>query len=92
VEENMRTNIDLDDTLVKKAMEISGQSTKKAAINTILSEYIRKYNQKKHIKIPWDKNLGRRSRKDERRKINGYYSRFIGLDRFFQFLPIEGIG
>jgi Arc/MetJ family transcription regulator len=42
----MRTNIDLDDTLVKKAMEISGQNTKKGAINTILHEYIRKYNQK----------------------------------------------
>jgi Arc/MetJ family transcription regulator len=46
----MRTNIDLDDTLVKKAMEISGQNTKKAAINTILSEYIRKYNQKNILK------------------------------------------
>jgi Arc/MetJ family transcription regulator len=46
LEGSMRTNIDLDDTLVKKAMEISGQHTKKAAINTILSEYIRKYNQR----------------------------------------------
>jgi Arc/MetJ family transcription regulator len=50
LEENMRTNIDLDDTLVKKAMEISGQNTKKAAINAILSEYIRKYNQKNILK------------------------------------------
>jgi Arc/MetJ family transcription regulator len=32
----MRTNIDLDDTLVKKAMGITGQKTKKGAINTIL--------------------------------------------------------
>jgi Arc/MetJ family transcription regulator len=46
----MRTNIDLDDILVKKAMEISGQNTKKAAINTILSEYIRKHNQKNILK------------------------------------------
>jgi Arc/MetJ family transcription regulator len=46
----MRTNIDLDDALVKQAMEISGQNTKKAAINTILSEYIRKYNQKNILK------------------------------------------
>jgi Arc/MetJ family transcription regulator len=46
----MRTNIDLDDTLVKKAMEIIGQNTKKAAINTILSEYIRKHNQKNILK------------------------------------------
>ncbi|MDR1466507.1 MAG: type II toxin-antitoxin system VapB family antitoxin [Treponema sp.] len=42
----MRVNIDSDDTLVKKAMEISGQNTQKAAINIILSEYIRKHNQK----------------------------------------------
>jgi Arc/MetJ family transcription regulator len=57
----MRTNIDLDDTLVKKAMEISGQSTKKAAINTILNEYIRKYNQKNILKYRgtkiWEGNL-----------------------------------
>ena len=50
LEEKMRTNIDLDDTLVEKAMEISGQNTKKAAINTILGEYIRKYNQKNILK------------------------------------------
>jgi Arc/MetJ family transcription regulator len=46
----MRTNIDLDETLVKKAMEISGANTKKAAINMILSEYIRKNNQKNILK------------------------------------------
>jgi Arc/MetJ family transcription regulator len=46
----MRTNIDLDETLVKKAMEISGTNTKKAAINMILSEYIRKNNQKNILK------------------------------------------
>jgi Arc/MetJ family transcription regulator len=46
----MRTNIDLDDTLVKKTMEFSGNNTKKAAINTLLSDYIRKYNQKNILK------------------------------------------
>jgi Arc/MetJ family transcription regulator len=49
-EEIMRTNIDLDDTLVKKAMEISGMNTKKAAINLILNEYVRKNNQKNILK------------------------------------------
>jgi Arc/MetJ family transcription regulator len=46
----MRTNIDLDETLVKKAMEISGTNTKKAAIHMILSEYIRKNKQKNILK------------------------------------------
>jgi Arc/MetJ family transcription regulator len=50
LEEIMRTNIDLDDTLVKKAMEISGMNTKRAAINLILKEYVRKNNQKSILK------------------------------------------
>jgi Arc/MetJ family transcription regulator len=50
LEEVMRTNIDLDDTLVKKAMEISGMNTKRAAINLILNEYVRKNNQKNILK------------------------------------------
>jgi Arc/MetJ family transcription regulator len=50
LEKIMRTNIDLDDTLVKKAMEISGMNTKRAAINLILNEYVRKNNQKNILK------------------------------------------
>jgi Arc/MetJ family transcription regulator len=47
---SMRTNIDLDEILVKKAMEISGIDTKKAVIHMLLSEYIRKNNQKNILK------------------------------------------
>jgi Arc/MetJ family transcription regulator len=36
----MRTNVDLDDSLVKEAMKISGMSTKKAVLNMALKEYI----------------------------------------------------
>jgi Arc/MetJ family transcription regulator len=46
----MRTNIDLDDNLVKKAMEITGMNTKKAVINMILNDYIRRNNQKNLLK------------------------------------------
>jgi Arc/MetJ family transcription regulator len=46
----MRTNIDLDETLVKKAMEISGVNTKRAVINMILTDYIKKNNQKNILK------------------------------------------
>jgi Arc/MetJ family transcription regulator len=57
----MRTNIDLDETLVKKAMKISGITTKKAVINMILSDYIRKNNQKNILKYRgkkiWDGDL-----------------------------------
>ena len=37
----MRTNIDLDDALVKKAMELTNISTKKALINKALEELIK---------------------------------------------------
>jgi Arc/MetJ family transcription regulator len=46
----MRTNIDLDENLVKKAMEITGMNTKKAVINMILNDYIRRNNQKNILK------------------------------------------
>ncbi|MDR3123808.1 MAG: type II toxin-antitoxin system VapB family antitoxin [Treponema sp.] len=47
----MRTNIDLDEVLVKRAMEISGIDTKKAVIHMLLSEYIRKNNQKNILEL-----------------------------------------
>jgi Arc/MetJ family transcription regulator len=57
----MRTNMDLDDTLVKEAMRISGMSTKKAVLNMALKEYIRKNNLKKILKYKgsnvWEGNL-----------------------------------
>jgi Arc/MetJ family transcription regulator len=63
----MRTNVELDDTLVKKAMEISGINTKKAVLNMVLKEYIRKNNLKKILKYRgagiWEGNL------DEMRKM-----------------------
>jgi Arc/MetJ family transcription regulator len=46
----MRTNIDLDDTLIKKAMEITGVNTKKAVVNMILTDYIKRNNQKNILK------------------------------------------
>jgi Arc/MetJ family transcription regulator len=36
----MRTNIDLDENLVKKAMEITGMNTKKAVINMMIINLI----------------------------------------------------
>ena len=57
----MRTNIDIDDTLVHEAMVISGINTKKAVINMALEEYIKANNRKKIIKYRgkniWEGNL-----------------------------------
>ena len=57
----MRTNVDLDDTLVAQAMKISGINTKRAVLNMVLKEYIRKNNLKKILKYKgsnvWEGNL-----------------------------------
>jgi len=57
----MRTNIDLDDTLVKKAMKITRISTKKALINKALEELIKSNYRKEMLKYIdsniWEGNL-----------------------------------
>lgn len=57
----MRTNVDLDDTLVAQAMKISGINTKRAVLNMVLKEYIRKNNLKRILKYKgsnvWEGNL-----------------------------------
>ena len=42
----MRTNVELDDVLVKKAMKITKISTKKALINKALEELIKSNSRK----------------------------------------------
>jgi Arc/MetJ family transcription regulator len=53
--------VDLDDTLVNQAMKISGISTKKAVLNMVLKEYIKKNNLKRILKYRgsniWEGNL-----------------------------------
>ncbi|GHV47428.1 DUF2191 domain-containing protein [Spirochaetia bacterium] len=57
----MRTNVDLDDALVTQAMKISGINTKRAVLNMVLKEYIRKNNLKRILKYKgsnvWEGNL-----------------------------------
>ena len=57
----MRTNIDLDDVLVKKAMNITRITTKKALINKALEELIKSNARKEMLKYidsgVWEGNL-----------------------------------
>jgi Arc/MetJ family transcription regulator len=46
----MKTYIDLDETLIQRAMEISGIDTQNAVINMLLNEYVKKNNQKNILK------------------------------------------
>lgn len=46
----MKTVIDMDETLVKAAMEISGAATKKALVNMALAEYVNRNKQRNILK------------------------------------------
>jgi Arc/MetJ family transcription regulator len=47
----MRTNIELDDVLVKKAMDLTKISTKKALINRALEELVKSNTRKEMLKF-----------------------------------------
>jgi Arc/MetJ family transcription regulator len=57
----MRMNIDLDETLVEQAMAVTGQRTKKAAIEEALRRLIRAHEQKQAIEdlrgLGWEGDL-----------------------------------
>ena len=57
----MRTNIDIDDKLLKEAMKISKVKSKKDLVNHALEELIRLNKRKKMLslfgKVKWEGNL-----------------------------------
>jgi Arc/MetJ family transcription regulator len=57
----MRTNIDIDDELLTKAMEATGATTKKATVEQALRQTVRNYEARKAIAelrgIGWEGDL-----------------------------------
>jgi Arc/MetJ family transcription regulator len=57
----MRTNIDIDDDLMKAAMEATGKKTKKAVVEEVLRELIRYKTQLSILdlagKVRWEGDL-----------------------------------
>ena len=54
----MATNLSLDPALIDRALEVSGERTKKAAVTRALQEFIARRGQKRVIelmgKLEWD--------------------------------------
>ena len=54
----MATNLALDPQLIERALKVSGEKTKKAAVTRALEEFVARRNQKKLIelmsKLEWD--------------------------------------
>lgn len=59
----MKTNIQIDDVLVKEGFRLTGFKTKKDLVNHALSELVRRKNQKKILslkgKIEWQGDLNK---------------------------------
>jgi hypothetical protein len=55
----MATNLSLDPELLERALEVSGEKTKKAAVTRALEEFIARRKQKRLLdlmgKLDWDK-------------------------------------
>ena len=54
----MATNLSIDPVLIEKALEVSGERTKKAAVTKALQEFIARRRQKRLLdlagKLEWD--------------------------------------
>lgn len=57
----MRTNIDIDDELLAEAMEVTGTTTKKAAVEAALREVVMRHRRRQALDelwgIGWDGDL-----------------------------------
>ncbi|MGZ5661341.1 MAG: type II toxin-antitoxin system VapB family antitoxin, partial [Usitatibacter sp.] len=58
---HMATNLSLDPKLIERALELSGEKTKKAAVTRALEEFIARRRQKSLVdlmgKLEWDRSF-----------------------------------
>ncbi|MFM7736710.1 MAG: type II toxin-antitoxin system VapB family antitoxin [Alphaproteobacteria bacterium] len=61
----MATNLSLDPELIERALQVSGERTKRAAVTRALEEFIQRRRQKKLLdlmgKLEWDSSFDYKS-------------------------------
>ena len=66
----MATNLSLDPRLIERAVEVSGERTKKAAVTRALEEFIARRRQKGLVdlmgKLEWDKSFNYKAERSRR--------------------------
>ena len=66
----MATNLSLDPALIERAVEVSGEKTKKAAVTRALEEFIARRGQKRLLdlmgKLEWDKSFDYKAERSRR--------------------------
>ena len=66
----MATNLSIDPDLIERALEVSGERTKKAAVTRALEEFIARRRQKRLLelmgKLEWDSSFDYKSERSRR--------------------------
>ena len=66
----MATNLSLDPDLIERALKVSGERTKKAAVTRALEEFIAHRRQKRLVdlmgKLEWDKSFDYKAERSRR--------------------------
>lgn len=66
----MATNLALDPELIERAVKVSGEKTKKAAVTRALEEFITRRSQKRLIdlmgKLEWDESFDYKAERSRR--------------------------
>ena len=66
----MATNLALDPDLVERALKVSGEKTKKAAVSRALEEFITRRSQKRLVnlmgKLEWDESFDYKAERSRR--------------------------
>jgi hypothetical protein len=67
---HIATNLSLDPKLIERAVEVSGERTKKAAVTRALEEFIARRRQKRLVelmgKLEWDKSFDYKAERSRR--------------------------
>lgn len=66
----MATNLSIEPELIQRALEVSGEKTKKAAVSKALEEFIARREQKKVLELfgslEWDSEYDYKAERDRR--------------------------
>ncbi|MGH8289828.1 MAG: type II toxin-antitoxin system VapB family antitoxin [Steroidobacteraceae bacterium] len=66
----MATNLSIDPALLERALEVSGESTKKAAVTKALEEFIARRQQRRLLdlmgKLEWDDSFDYKTERSRR--------------------------
>lgn len=67
---HMATNLSIDPMLLERALEVSGESTKKAAVTKALEEFIARRQQRRLLdlmgKLEWDESFDYKAERSRR--------------------------